>query len=191
MVPESEHVNAILQAWYGGEKGGEAVADVLFGDYNPGGKLPVTFYQNVEQLPDFEDYTMKGRTYRYFEGKPLFPFGYGLSYTSFKLSKPKYRNGKVQLTITNTGNRDGSEVVQVYIRNPKDTEGPLKTLRAYQRVEVKAGQQKQVEIPLPREQFELWDAETNTMRVKAGKYEVMAGTSSADNDLRKINVTIK
>jgi len=191
MVPESEHVNAILQAWYGGEKGGEAVADVLFGDYNPGGKLPVTFYQNVEQLPDFEDYTMKGRTYRYFEGKPLFPFGYGLSYTSFKLSKPKYRNGKVCLTVTNTGSRDGSEVVQVYIRNPKDTEGPLKTLRAYQRVEVKAGQQKQVEIPLPREQFELWDAETNTMRVKAGKYEVMAGTSSADNDLRKINVTIK
>lgn len=191
MVPESEHVNAILQAWYAGEKGGEAVADVLFGDYNPGGKLPVTFYQNVEQLPDFEDYTMKGRTYRYFEGKPLFPFGYGLSYTSFKLSKPKYRNGKVQLTITNTGNRDGSEVIQVYIRNPKDREGPLKTLRAYQRVEVKAGQQKLVEIPLPREQFELWDAETNTMRVKAGKYEVMAGTSSADNDLRKINVTIK
>ena len=191
MVPETTNTNAILQAWYGGEKGGDAVADVLFGNYNPSGKLPVTFYKNVEQLPDFEDYTMKGRTYRYFEGDPLYPFGYGLSYTTFNVSKPKYRNGKVYLTVANTGKKDGSEVVQVYIRNPKDTDGPLKTLRAYQRVEVKAGEQKKVEIPLPREKFELWDSNTNTMRVKNGKYEVFIGTSSADRDLKKINVTIK
>ena len=191
MVPETTNTNAILQAWYGGEKGGDAVADVLFGNYNPSGKLPVTFYKNVEQLPDFEDYTMKGRTYRYFEGEPLFPFGYGLSYTTFKLSKPFYRNGKVSVIVTNTGKRDGEEVVQVYIRNPKDTEGPLKTLRGYQRVMVKAGEQQLVEIPLPREKFELWDTTTNTMRVVNGKYEVWTGTSSADKDLTKINVKIK
>ncbi len=191
LVPECSNTNAILQAWYGGEKGGDAVADVLFGDYNPSGKLPVTFYQDVEQLPDYEDYTMRGRTYRYFEGEPLFPFGYGLSYTSFKVSKPTYRNEKICLTITNTGNRDGAEVVQVYIRNPKDAEGPLKTLRAYQRVEVKAGEKKHIEIPLPRKQFELWDSATNTMRVTKGQYEIFVGTSSADQDLKKINVTIK
>ena len=191
MVPEVGNTNAILQAWYGGEKGGEAVADVLFGDYNPSGKLPVTFYQNVEQLPDYEDYAMKGHTYRYFTGSPLFPFGYGMSYTSFSLSKPRYRQGKIQLTVTNTGNKDGEEVVQVYIRNPRDTEGPLRTLRAYQRIAVKAGESKQIEIPLPREQFELWDSDTNTMRVMKGRYEVFTGTSSADKDLRKINVTLK
>lgn len=191
MVPETTNTNAILQAWYGGEKGGDAVADVLFGNYNPSGKLPVTFYKNVEQLPDFEDYTMKGRTYRYFEGEPLFPFGYGLSYTTFNVSKPKYRNGKIYLTVTNTGKKDGSEVVQVYIRNPKDTDGPLKTLRAYQRVDVKAGERKQIAVPLPREKFELWDSNTNTMRVMSGKYEVFTGTSSADRDLKKIIVTVK
>lgn len=191
MVPETTNTNAILQAWYCGEKGGDAVADVLFGNYNPSGKLPVTFYKNVEQLPDFEDYTMKGRTYRYFKEEPLFPFGYGLSYTTFKLSKPIYRNGKVSVIVTNTGKRDGEEVVQVYIRNPKDTEGPLKTLRGYQRVMVKAGEQQLVEIPLSREKFELWDSNTNTMRVMSGKYEVFTGTSSADRDLKKIIVTVK
>ena len=185
LVSESQYADAILQAWYGGEQGGQAVADILFGDYNPTGKLPVTFYQNADQLPDFEDYRMTGRTYRYFKGNVLYPFGYGLSYTTFQTGKPVYQNGKVTVSVKNTGKRAGTEVVQVYVRNPKDTEGPLRTLRAYQRVQLKAGESKVVTIPLPRNSFELWDAESNTMRVVPGQYEVMVGTSSQDKDLKK------
>ena len=188
MEPELQNTDAILQAWYGGEAGGTAVADVIFGTCNPSGKLPVTFYKNAEQLPDFMDYKMKGRTYRYFEDKPLFPFGYGLSYTSFKFGKPEYKNGKLSVSLTNVGKREGTEVVQVYVRNPKDTQGPLKTLRAYQRVSLKPGETRKVEIHLPRESFELWDAESNTMRVLEGKHEIMVGNSS--DNLQTIVVKI-
>ena len=191
LEPEVRQADAIIQAWYGGEEGGKAVADVLFGTYNPSGKLPITFYKNVEQLPDFLDYNMKGRTYRYFEGEPLYAFGHGLSYTQFQFSKPRYRKGKVMVSVKNTGSREGTEVVQVYVRNPKDTEGPLKTLRAFQRVSLKPGESQTVEIALPRERFELWDTQTNTMRIVPGKYEVMVGNSSAASDLQQITVSIK
>ena len=191
LVSESQYADAIVQAWYGGEKGGAAVADVLFGDYNPGGKLPVTFYQNVEQLPDYEDYRMAGRTYRYFQGKPLFPFGYGLSYTTFQTSAPTYRDGRITVSLRNTGKRDGSEVVQVYVRDPRDADGPQKTLRAFKRVQLKAGASQTVTIPLPREAFELWDAGSNAMRVRPGTYEVYVGTSSADKDLKKTTAVIR
>jgi beta-glucosidase len=191
LEPENLNADAIIQAWYGGEAGGKAVADVIFGDYNPDGKLPITFYKNVEQLPDFLDYTMKGRTYRYFEGTPLYPFGYGLSYTTFTFGKPSYRKGKVVVNVKNTGKCEGTEVVQVYVRNPKDTEGPLKTLRGFQRIHLKAGESKTVEINMPRERFELWDTATNTMRVVPGEYEVMVGNSSANEALQKIQVKIK
>lgn len=193
LVPESENCDAIIQAWYGGERGGEAVADIIFGDYNPSGKLPVTFYKNTDQLPDFEDYRMAGRTYRYFRGEPLFPFGHGLSYTSFNIDAPKYnaKAGKVSVSVANTGDRDGDEVVQIYIRNTADTDGPIKTLRAYRRVSLKAGEKKTVDIDFPRESFEGWDTATNTMRVVPGKYEIMAGNSSADNCLKKTTVKIK
>ena len=191
LVSESQYADAIVQAWYGGEKGGAAVADVLFGDYNPGGKLPVTFYQNVEQLPDYEDYRMAGRTYRYFQGKPLFPFGYGLSYTTFQTSAPTYRDGHITVSLRNTGKRDGSEVVQVYVRDPRDADGPQKTLRAFKRVQLKAGASQTVTIPLPREAFELWDAGSNAMRVRPGTYEVNVGTSSADKDLKKTTAVIR
>ena len=185
LAPELETCDAILQWWYAGEQGGKALADVLFGDYNPSGKLPVTFYKSTDDLPDFLDYTMANRTYRYFQGEPLFPFGYGLSYTTFTIGTPQYKNGKVRVKVKNTGQRDGTEIVQVYIRNPRDAEGPLKTLRGYQRVDLKRGQSKVVEIALPRERFELWDAATNTMRVVPGTYEIWVGSSSADNDLKK------
>ena len=178
MEPETQNTDAILQAWYGGEAGGTAVADVLFGTCNPSGKLPVTFYKNAEQLPDFLDYKMKGRTYRYFEGKPLFPFGYGLSYTSFKFGKPTYNKGMLSVSLTNVGKLEGTEVVQVYVRNPKDTDGPQKTLRAFRRVSLKPGETRKVEIPLPRESFELWDASSNTMRILPGQHEIMVGNSS-------------
>ncbi len=193
LEPEATTCDAILQAWYGGEQGGTAVAEILFGDVNPSGKLPVTFYKNSDQLPDFEDYRMTGRTYRYFKGEAAFPFGHGLSYTTFSFGTPKYdtKKGTLSVAVTNGGKRDGEEVVQVYIRNTADTEGPLKTLRAYKRVALKAGESGTVTIDLPRESFEGWDAKTNTMRVVPGKYEVMVGNSSAAQNLKTINVKIK
>ena len=192
LEPETKTCDAIVQAWYPGQEGGTAVADVLFGDYNPGGKLPVTFYKNSKQLPDYEDYSMKGRTYRYFDDA-LFPFGYGLSYTTFEVSPINSDafavndkdDVKVNVKVKNTGRRDGAEVVQVYIRNLQDAEGPLKSLRAFQRVDVKAGQSQNVTLSLNRQSFEFWDAETNTMRVKPGQYEILVGTSSSNKDLKK------
>ena len=191
LQPETETCDAIIQWWYDGEQGGRALADVLFGDYNPGGKLPVTFYKNVDELPDFLDYTMKGRTYRYYTGEPLFPFGYGLSYTTFQIGKPVYSNNMVRVNVKNTGTRDGIETVQVYIRNTADKEGPLKTLRAYQQVSLKAGESKTITIPLGRQSFEGWDVKTNTMRVIPGKYELMVGNSSSDTALQRLTVSIK
>ena len=191
MVPELESCDAILQGWYPGELGGQAIAEILTGQVNPSGKLPVTFYRSVNDLPDFLDYTMQNRTYRYFKGEALFPFGYGLSYTTFAVGKPVYKNNKVQLTVKNTGKVEGTEVLQVYVRNTSDKEGPLKTLRAYQRVTLKGGESQTVTIDFPRERFEGWDAKTNTMRIVPGKYELMVGTSSADKDLQKITVNIK
>ena len=173
LVPELESCDAILQAWYGGELGGQALAEVLFGQYNPSGKLPITFYKNTDELPDFLDYTMKNRTYRYYTGEALFPFGYGLSYTTFEIGKPVY------------------QTVQVYLRNLKDPNGPLKSLRAYQQIQLNPGESKTLSIDLPRQSFEGWDEQTNTMRVVAGKYELMVGNSSADKDLKKILVTVK
>ncbi len=191
LVPELESCDAILQGWYGGELGGQAIAEIIAGQVNPSGKLPMTFYKSVNDLPDFMDYTMKNRTYRYFKGKALFPFGYGLSYTKFNISKPQYDNNKVRVKVKNTGKMDGTEVVQVYIRNLADKEGPLKTLRGYQRVTLKRGETKNIEIDFPRSSFEGWDANTNTMRVVPGRYELMVGSSSADKDIKKVVITVK
>jgi len=187
---QTETCDAIVEAWYAGEQGGHALADVLFGDYNPSGKLAVTFYRNDAQLPPFSDYSMAGRTYRYFSGEPLYPFGYGLSYTTFKYGKAAYRDGKVTVSVKNTGKREGVEIVQVYVRRPADKAGPAKTLRGYARVGLKAGERRQVEISLPRERFETWDEQTNTMRVVPGEYEVMVGASSADRDLQTLRVVM-
>ena len=190
LQPETETCEAILQAWYPGQEGGTAVADVLFGNYNPSGKLPVTFYKNSSQLPDYEDYSMKGRTYRYFDDA-LFPFGYGLSYTTFEIRNEKLemRNDggcTVTVDVVNTGKKDGTEIVQLYIRNLQDPDGPLKSLRAFERVEVKAGQTINAKLTLDNKAFEFWDPETNTMRVKSGKYEILIGTSSADKNFKKL-----
>ena len=205
MTPELETCDAILQWWYDGEQGGAALADVLTGRYNPSGKLPVTFYKSTDDLPDFLDYTMKNRTYRYFTGEPLFPFGHGLSYTTFEMSdlkveptdggkkeKQKGNDGslKVSVTVKNTGKSDGTETVQVYFRRTADTEGPLKTLCGYQQVSLKAGEKRVVTITLPRQRLETWDAQTNTMRFLAGQYQLMAGPSSADATLLKTNIKL-
>lgn len=191
LTPESHNCEAILQAWYGGESGGQAVADVLFGDYNPGGKLPLTFYKSDSDLPDFEDYRMANRTYRYFKGEPLFAFGYGLSYTSFAFGKPSYKDGQVSVRVTNIGKRQGSEVVQVYVKDPTDVQGPQKSLRGFSRVVLQPGETRVVTIAMPRERFQLWDTSTNTMRVKAGKYQVLVGSSSRAQDLQTLTVVMK
>ena len=190
LEPETQSCDAILQVWYAGQEGGTAIADALFGDYNPSGKLPVTFYKSDSQLPDYEDYSMKGRTYRYFNDA-LFPFGFGLSYTTFEVGEATMQ-GKESITIpvTNTGHRDGTEIVQIYIRDLSDKEGPLKSLRGFQRVDVKAGQTATATIVLDKKSFEFWDAETNTMRIKPGQYEILYGTSSLDKDLKKITVEL-
>ena len=195
LKPETESCDAIVQAWYAGQEGGTAVADVLFGDCNPSGKLPVTFYMSTDQLPDYEDYSMKGRTYRYFDD-PLFAFGYGQSYTTFEMKNERLninREGKGTLTVDvcNTDKRDGAEIVQVYIRNLQDPDGPSKSLRAFQRIHVKAGQTETITLHLSPKSFEFWDPSTNTMRTKPGTYEVLYGNSSLDKDLKRQTVIIQ
>lgn len=193
MEPETKACQAILQAWYPGQAGGTAVADILFGDYNPAGRLPVTFYRNVSQLPDFEDYDMEGRTYRYMTQEPLFPFGYGLSYTTFRYGSPALDKDAVApgesltltVPVTNTGKRDGEEVVQVYLRKQGDDEGPVKTLRAFKRVNIPAGQTVDVTFELKDKELEWWDAASNTVRVCAGDYDVLVGGSSKTADLQQ------
>lgn len=199
LEPETKNCEAILQAWYPGQAGGTAVADVLFGDYNPGGRLPVTFYRNMSQLPDFEDYNMTGRTYRYMTQQPLFPFGYGLSYTTFEygnlsLAKEQIKVGeplKLTVNVTNNGQRDGEEVVQVYLKKQDDAEGPGKTLRAFKRVRIPAGKSVEVAFDLNGKELEWWDAQSNTMRVCAGRYDVMVGKSSQDRDLQRRSFVIE
>lgn len=190
LTPENSTCDAILQAWYAGQEGGTAIADILFGDYNPSGKLPVTFYADDSQLPDFEDYRMAGRTYRYLDSAPLYPFGHGLSYTTFEIGKPVYKNGKVTVKVKNTGKNYGTETVQLYIRRTADTEGPDKSLRGYARVDLKPGESKTVELPMPRENFKNWDEQSQTMAVVPGEYQIMVGNSSSDNDLKSIKVRL-
>ncbi len=188
LEPETKTCDAIVQAWYSGQEGGTAVADVLFGDYNPSGKLPVTFYKSTKQLPDYEDYSMKGRTYRYFDDA-LFPFGYGLSYTQFEIGEATISqqgdNYSVAVPVKNIGKRDGTETVQLYIRDLQDPEGPLKSLRAFEKVTVKAGQTAVAKLTLTPRSFEFFDPQTNTMRVKSGNFELYYGNSSKAKDLKK------
>lgn len=190
LTPESNHCNAILQAWYAGQQGGHAIADILYGNENPSGKLPLTFYTGDSQLGDFEDYSMQGRTYRYLREKPLYPFGHGLSYTTFEYGTPTYAGSKVSVDVKNTGARQGTEIVQLYIKRPADKEGPNKTLRGYCRVDLAPGETKRVEIDMPRDNFEVWDEKSMEMAVIPGEYEIYVGPSSEDSLLKKISVNI-
>ena len=180
LVPETQSCDAILQAWYPGEEGGTAIAEVLLGEVSPSGKLPLTFYRNVEQLPDFEDYNMQGRTYRFFKGDPLFPFGFGLSYTSFEYGSAIVRGRKLIVPVTNAGSVDAAEVVQLYVRRPEDAEGPLKTLRGFRRVFIPAGQTVNVSFNLSDETFEWWSEEDQNMVPLRGMWELLYGGSSED-----------
>ncbi len=161
---EDEHLGAILCAWYGGQAGGQAVADVLAGDYNPAGRLPVTFYRNDSQLPDFEDYSMDGRTYRYFSGDPLYPFGYGLSYTTFDYSDLQVEKAggslKVSAVVTNTGSRSGDEVVQLYISNPdRDFRTPIRALKGFERISLAVGESQRVDFELSPDDLSVVDGQ--------------------------------
>ncbi len=194
LTEEAGLCSAILQAWYPGQEGGTAIADVLFGDFNPCGKLPVTFYADDSQLPDFDNYDMAGRTYRYFTGTPLYPFGHGLGYSEFKYRRPKVRtiegNRSLVLKLRNKGKMDGDEIVQVYVSRPDDKEGPVKTLKAFKRVSVKAGRTVRVVIPLDDETFEWWNPESCKMEVLGGEYILRVGGSSDGSVQKTVKVKI-
>ncbi|AKC88215.1 glucan 1,4-alpha-glucosidase [Pseudoxanthomonas suwonensis] len=185
-----EHVPGIVVAWYPGQRGGTAVADVLFGDANPAGRLPVTFYQADEKLPAFEDYAMDGRTYRYFEGEPLYPFGHGLSYTTFDysglaLDRAGTTRGealKATVKVRNSGQRAGDEVVQLYVRALEPRAGlPLKALRGFQRVHLQPGEERELAFELvPDRDLRHYDESKQAYTVDAGGYELQVGASSAD-----------
>lgn len=195
---QADHCDAIIDAFYPGEAGGTALAEVIAGDYNPAGHLPVTFYASTNDLPDFEDYSMKGRTYRFFDGTPLYPFGHGLSYTSFDYGNIKLRNNTIKagndfkfaIPVRNTGKLDGDEVVQIYVRNLNDPDGPLKSLKAFRRINLKAGEQKAVEFILTPASFETYDPVTGNMEIMKGDYEVSYGGTSDDNLLKSFRITI-
>jgi beta-glucosidase len=189
---------AILEAWYPGQRGGDAVVDALFGDINPAGRLPVTFYQSTEDLPDFRDYNMKaknGFTYRYFKGEPLYPFGHGLSYTRFEYSDlkiDKTRIGEkddiqISVQVKNTGDYDGDEVVQVYAKDlESDQVMPVKQLREFKRISLKKGEQKTIDFTLnAAEDMRYYDAFHKQYMVEPGGFEIQVGASSRDIRLKK------
>ncbi|MEI6275603.1 MAG: glycoside hydrolase family 3 C-terminal domain-containing protein [Prolixibacteraceae bacterium] len=182
----NENIPAVLDAWYPGEQGGTAVAEVLFGDYNPAGRLPLTFYNSMSDLPAFDDYDMaKGRTYQYFQGKPLYPFGHGLSYTRFTYSNLKMQNQEsnilVSFNLKNAGSRDGDEVTQLYVKLPQsDLPMPIKQLKGFQRVHLQRGKTETVTIQLEKAQLRYWDETQNKFVTPKGRYLLMVGASSED-----------
>ena len=179
---EKAHANAILEGWYTGEEGGGAIAETLSGKNNPAGRLPVTFYQDVHQLPNFEDYSMKGRTYRYFQGEPLWPFGFGLSYTTFSYSALGLANATINagdpldvaVNVTNTGKLAGDEVVQLYLQFPAVPGAPLRALRGFQRIHLAAGASQKVQFRLERRDLSMV-TEAGEIIVPEGKYTVSVG----------------
>ena len=190
------HANAILEAWYPGEEGGSAVAETLSGKNNPAGRLPVTFYKDVNQLPPFESYAMKGRTYRYFEGAPLYPFGYGLSYTTFTYSDLFIPNNPVtagsplmaEVTVTNTGQRAGDEVAQLYLSFPKIPGAPLRALRAFQRVRLNAGASQRLRFELQPRDLSMV-TEDGVPIVAEGVYTVSVGGGQPNTGVQVLTQT--
>ena len=191
--------DALIQAWYPGQGGAQALAEVLFGDYNPSGKLPVTFYASNDDLPDFLDYSMENRTYRYFRGTPLYAFGYGLSYTTFeygkgKLSKSSMKaDGKVTLTVpvTNTGKRQGDEIVQVYVKALDYPEAPIKSLKGFAKLKLAPGETRKATITLDGEAFEYYDPSIDELSTRPGRYQILYGSSSLEKDLQSLSFTVK
>ena len=181
-----KNIPAVLDAWYPGEQGGTAVAEALFGDYNPGGRLPLTFYSSLDDLPAFDDYSLTsgpGRTYQYFNGKPLYEFGYGLSYTTFRYNQLATRdlgeNIEVSFTVANTGKFDGDEVAQVYVHYPETgAYMPIKQLKGFERVHLARGQKRVVRITIPKKELRCWDEKGGAFYTPSGQYTIMVGSSS-------------
>lgn len=194
-----DQYDALIQAWYAGQGGAKALAEVIFGDFNPSGKLPVTFYASNDDLPDFLDYSMENRTYRYFKGQPLYAFGYGMSYTTFSYGKAKISkssmkaDGNITITIpvTNTGSRDGEEIVQVYVKALDYAEAPIKSLKGFKKVKVAPGQTVKAEITLDAESFEYYDPSIDELSTRTGRYQILYGSSSLDKDLQSIDFVVK
>ncbi len=191
--------DALIWAGYTGQEGGTAVADIISGKVSPSGRLPITFYKSTSQLPDFLDYGMAGRTYRYMTEEPLYPFGFGLSYADFsygkgKLSSKSIKAGegvKIKVRLKNRSKIDSDEVVQVYVKRLGDADAPVKALKGFQRVSLKAGEKKTVTIELPASSFEYYSEADDDLVVKKGKYRILYGSSSADKDLKGIKLKIK
>ena len=190
---EVKHLAAIVQAWYPGEQGGRAVADVLFGDANPAGRLPITFYRSTDDLPAFEDYSMSNRTYRYFNGKPEFAFGYGLSYTKFKYGAATLNSSrfsttstvKISFTVKNSGARDGDEVAQVYFRHVRSAVvQPRIALCGFTRFHLPKNQASRLTVEIPVERFRYWNTAKEQYVVEPGHYELLVGVASDDIRLR-------
>lgn len=192
---EDENIPAILETWYPGQAAGQALADVLFGDYNPGGRLPVTFYKSVNDLPPFEDYAMRGHTYRYFKGEPLYPFGYGLSYTSFSYDNLKagneYKAGdtlNIAVDVKNSGAMEGDEVVQLYVSNTEqNVAAPIRVLAGFKRIHLKANETTTVEFKIPSEVFSIIN-DQNERVVLPGKYTISAGGGQPESRAGTSNI---
>ena len=188
LLPETQRCEAILQAWYPGEAGGTAIADVLFGDCNPSGRLPVTFYRSDADLPDFDDYDMAGHTYRYFTGTPLFHFGHGLSYADFRYGRARIRRGELVVRVRNRGRMDGDEVVQLYMGKREDVEGPQMALRAFRRVRIPAGKSVKVRIPLDEGTFATYDEASGELRATPGHFTLYYGPSADRSVLKQLHI---
>ena len=208
---DEKNYDALLAAWYGGQAAGTAVADVLFGDYNPAGRLPVTFYKSTEQLDNaleeadnpehqgFQNYNMAGRTYRYMEEEPLYPFGHGLSYAEFSYGKAELASDKINanegfniaIPVTNTSSLAGDEVVQLYVRRNNDPEAPLKSLRAFTRQTIKGGETKTIDLQVGPDAFMFYDDRSDQLIPKAGSYTLLYGGTSDENGLKSLDITVE
>ncbi|KFE99803.1 glycoside hydrolase family 3 [Chryseobacterium formosense] len=206
---DEKNYDALLNAWYGGQSSGTAVADVLAGDYNPSGRLPITFYKNLEQLDNalsktsknqgFENYDMQGRTYRYMTEKPLYPFGHGLSYSKFNYGDAKLNknttssNENIMITIpvTNISERDGEEVVQVYVKRNNDALAPVKTLRAFERVLINSKETKNIQLTISNESFKFYNEKADDLVSKPGDYTIFYGGTSENSGLKSVQLKVK
>jgi beta-glucosidase len=186
------YADAIVMAWYPGEQGGNAFADLLFGKVSPSGHLPVTFYRSISDVPDYDDYSMKGRTYRYYNGPVQYPFGFGLSYTSFNYQLQTAPNKtystkdtvSVTIRVKNTGKMNGDEVVQAYIQYPQIDRMPIKELKAFKRISVTKDGEQQVTIKVPVKELQKWDMKTHGWKIYPGNYKLILGSNSHDEKLK-------
>ena len=189
--------DALIQAWYPGQGGADALGQIIFGDFNPSGRLPITYYASTSQLPDFQDYRMEGHTYRYFKGEPMYPFGYGLSYSEYEYGQGKLsaasatadKGVSITVPVKNVSSVDGEETVQVYVKSLDLPDAPIKSLKAFKKVKIAAGKTVNVKLSLDADSFSYYDGEDG-LAPHSGKYQILYGSSSADKDLQALDFTL-